>query len=302
MTTPISTFSQKEYHFHQDEKHKITAQLYQELPKLPLVLVGIIADYITVNFKLFNAACWKRYFGVGIGDEPNLPDKFYAFWYSPDPIDPSQKVYQTHFPPILRPSQIIYPYSNRISAFVRRIFKSNVVPYTLKRLDELAKASCGEGHLSGYSGYYYAEELFDWSDGFLYEKTQEKSACWLVLRKNLPFRDTPYETQIEPLNELNKRNVQYEKEPSLLDLVTVLLAHHAAGKCYFGDENGSEKEITYDQCKEMVYPFQNRALRIIVGHNKMSGRSSLVIEVINHLLGNRNIGSAAALRKFTEEL
>src|SRR5471030_3244900 len=67
---------------------------------------ALVADY-AIHLDLFGSPEWKRYFNQDVGEEPSLPDAFWKFWRSPDPVNLGQKVWETHLPPVLRPKFVI---------------------------------------------------------------------------------------------------------------------------------------------------------------------------------------------------
>ena len=105
MTLSISTNNLVETRYYEKDQAKVTQKFFDDLP-FPKVLAEIIKDYFIDIYQIFDAECWRKCYGVDVGKEPILSEKFHAFWFGPDPFDPTRRVYETHLPPVLFPRTI----------------------------------------------------------------------------------------------------------------------------------------------------------------------------------------------------
>jgi hypothetical protein len=162
---------------------------------------------------------------VDVGPAPELPNTFYTFWYGPDPIDPSQRVCDTHLPPTLRPE------------YVTHIETKERQPFNLHVLAQLVQ-NPGPGERRTQFRAGLIENLIG--------ETPARPAAWLIMRRGVLGRGHYFEILQEPIFALNVRTrAGYEVEPSVIDLSTVIFARYVdTGERHLGDETGAEGRPT----------------------------------------------------------
>ena len=240
------------------------------------VLAIIVAGYITSdkNYDCFGAQKWMRYFDANVVDpEPALdPYLFYRFWYGPDPIDPTKQVYETHFPPVLRPRVITQGDTS--------------YHYSLNTLGQLIQHP-REGHPSRY--------FSDTTNALRqHGQTHAGPACWIVMRKEVVARNQLYLEQIQTIKDLNITNgIGYEEESFAIDLATVVSAHYVVtGERYLGDPIGVEKRWTYGLVKETY-----EDSRVVIGGFSSPLNAPGGLDVFGYNFSNISFG-VVLLRKF----
>lgn len=244
-----------------------------EVSKLPAPVVEVIAGYITTREDAFGAKVWKRIFGVDLDPEKELPASFYNFWFSPDPLDSTKKVCDTHLIPVLRPS--IFRMKDEKHPFF----------YCLKQLNQFIQNPC-----KGYASSTFAVESLTHTEVYdKYKETPAQPACWLIMRKDVIARNLSYAEQLREITAVNKTMVgyQYEDESSILDLATVVCLHYACTrKRHLGDNSGVEKRLTFARGEEMVSVSRadaknrRRICKAMVGAFSKSG---LYVEFCGHV-------------------
>src|SRR3990167_1027752 len=73
-------------------------------------LIKLIVDFMISQENPFGTEEYKKYLKVfSVSRVPELPvNEFYRFWNSPDPMDPTKHVYDTHFPPVFFPANVTF--------------------------------------------------------------------------------------------------------------------------------------------------------------------------------------------------
>jgi hypothetical protein len=243
----------------------------EEITGLPSDVARLVASYVLPN--PFGAEAWKRYYGVDVGLEPELPSEFYEWWISPDVIKPHKLNCDTHLPPVLRPQ------------YVRKAALNT--PLTLNTLEYLAQHP-KEGPQSRYISDSDSEALQQHGD------TRAGSACWLVMRKGVFARNQSYVQQKECIQKLNTNGAGYDKMPSALDLATIVFATYVltGGDRYLGDCTGKESWKTFSRCKESIQSGKD-SYSLVVGRFAPGG---LDVADDNSYVHVRS--GVAALRKF----
>lgn len=244
-----------------------------KLEETPLVsdVARLVADYAIPKIDHFGAEEWMRYYGVDVGREADLPEKFYTWWLSSDVIDPDKLNCETHLPPVLRPQ------------YVRKAALN--IPLTLDTLGYLAQYP-KEGPPSQYT--FNSEALQQ------HGNTKAGPARWLVMRKDIFARNQSYDQQKECIQKLNTTGADYDEVPSALDLATIVFATHVrtGGDRYLGNTTGKEGCWTFSRCKEHAQ-YGKDSYPLVIGDFAPGG----LIVSHNDYAGNENCG-VAALRKF----
>ena len=210
----------------------------------------IVASYVTGSEDPFGAAEWMKYWAIDVGQEPALPKEFGAFWFSPDPIDPTKKVKvcETHLPPIFRPQRI------------RHIRINSEVAYSFNVLGLLVQNS-----KEGPSPKFLAEaEAMAFSQ---YGQTEAGPGCWLVMRRGGLAGNFSYPEQIQFIRNLNARTqAQYEETTSAIDLATIVFSRYVATReRHLGDSQGMEGQWTFARCREVVTSNGGDHLQVALG-------------------------------------
>jgi hypothetical protein len=71
-------------------------------------LKNLKANEFNGSIAPFGRAEWIKYGDIDPGPEPEYPQDLYDFWNGPDPVDPTQSVYETHTSPIFRSNRISF--------------------------------------------------------------------------------------------------------------------------------------------------------------------------------------------------
>lgn len=177
-----------------------------------------------IQASAFGSKEWLRYFGVKT-QELCLSKDLFNFLLAPDVFDSNKKNYETHLPPILCPQFI----NTVIATDKKKPFEpTNTVistPYNHQALAMLSNLEQPERSI--YK---------------LIDKTQSEPPCWLVVRKELLFRESSAQEQIESMKKLNADTAaHYEILPSALQIATILLVNHVvSGKCFFANLDHSK--------------------------------------------------------------
>lgn len=283
MTLPISTNDLVETRYYERDQDQVVRQLLEDAP-FPKAVAGIVKDYFIDIFQLFDAQCWRKCYGVDVGKEPILSEKFHAFWFGLDPIDRTKRVYETHLPPVLLPKTI------------------NSKPFNLATLKKYA--------LDPLVGFYVAEgKVFYCAKNILKKLEKQEvttSPYWLVMRKGVRGRGLNYPEQTQLIEDINRsKNSNYEKEPSLVPIATVLLTRHTlTSERHLGDSSGMEGRATYSRCIEVSEESSGVVYRFVVGRFQstvqMTGRTvhRLMIGAIPEQTYTPSYFGIAALEKF----
>ena len=202
---------------------------------LPDIASARIVNLVIGSEDPFGAKQWQRYFGVDVGLEPELDPSFYRFWNGVDPINSEKKVYETHFPPVLRPECITDIRAGTLNSF------------TLRTLEALS-AHPVEG---APSGFFRSSPFIDPLE--IITITKAGPSCWLVLRKEVVALGQSYDEQIGYLEEVNRETgAGYKIGPSAIDLATVLFTRYVAKvERHTGDKIGLEALRTFSTCAEL---------------------------------------------------
>lgn len=217
--------------FFECHKPQIVALMEDSIPALPKALAELITSYVVGNENPFGAEQWNRYFGAHVSDLAFDAKEFYRFWFSRDPVNPSQFVFETHYPPVFRPQHVI------VGAI-----GSPQEPYSLNMLGRLIQKPKEGARLSRYAT---RDEFFEYSSDsdadtlcWRYGKLVANKPCWLVLRKREEVigRNKNFAQRVQFIQDLNKRtHVGYEKEPFAIDVATVVCVTDATQKGKGGD-------------------------------------------------------------------
>jgi hypothetical protein len=164
-----------------------------------------IAEYVTEDH--FGAQKWRKN-GVNIPSEPAYKEGFEAWWFGPDPVDPSKCVCDTHLPPVapLAPESSL------------QLLMDN-----------------------GLKFYYDKESLRDNKD------VQVETPCWLIMRRDFFARNEreQWQKQKDHIKLLNARGAGYEEEPNPIHLATVLLARNKLNReRHLGDDTDAEMQFS----------------------------------------------------------
>lgn len=194
------------------------------LPHIHRDLIPIILSYMV---EVFGSKEWQKIFGVDVGPVPELPNSFFKFWYGPDPIYKDKEVWETHLPPVFRPKNVTY--------------NGKKQPYNLRLLSKIANKAKGGNQSRCSDSLPYNQ----------HKKNKAGPACFIVMRNDdVLGRGLSYDDQIKMISNLN---AEYELSPTMLDLATVVMLHHATtGERYLGDSSGKEGCWTYSHCIESV--------------------------------------------------
>lgn len=181
-------------------------------------LADLVIDYLFGPQRFGQAAYFHFFKGINsMSPEPKIPRALILFWNQLDPIDPTQQVWQTHFPPVLCPQFV------------------NEEPFNLRVLGTLVQNPQNGGHASGY---VYQSTALDQCQNIPVE-----SSNWLVLRKEVwPHDSQNYWQRFAMIQNLH---VDYELDNSGLHLATVLFTRYV--------ETGEQLPNTSPiRCKETV--------------------------------------------------
>jgi hypothetical protein len=172
-------------------------------------IAELVSDYVGDSIKPFGKADWKEHYKIDVGIEPNpLLQEFRQFWYGPDPIDAAKRVYETHFPPVLRPRWITHLPTNTFACY--NLYS---IDRYITRLRSCPSSSLKVGLINAP-----VDKAIEAN-----QKVKIGPSCWLVLRKEAVGKGLKYPDQVQFIKELNiKTTNQYEEEPSAIDLMTVV--------------------------------------------------------------------------------
>lgn len=229
-------------------------------------VASIVASYV-LSSNAFGSQEWKEYFGVVVEDLP-IPDEMIHWWFSPDPMHPELSVYATHLPPVLS---------------AQFVDKSS---FTLNRFNDYLK-SPKKGHPMTCSLAPFVSVQYGNRPG-------AARLRWLVMRKEVVFRNKPY---LEQQNSLNLIGAGYEQSTTLLDVVTVVATHYVVTKeRYLSDGTGWEnlQYCTFARCVEVLHG-GCIPKRLVVGQFS-EGVLSIQSDQANHLAHETT--GVIALRKF----
>lgn len=232
---------------------RLVIQIQAANTSLPNALVRIVAIYTGI-IERFGTEEWLHYFRVNPGQEPELPDDFYAFWDGPDPINPAQRVCDTHLPPVLRPQFVTLPATDGLQ------------PYNVSLLGRLVKnPQKGERQSQFETGF----------ERGLPDETPPEPAAWLVMRRGVIGRNQRFSALTEPLFDLTRRTrAGYEAAPSVINLSTVVFTRYVTtGERHLGDQSGVEGCITWSfTSTEQLTPYGY--YRVIIGNFTPPGITS----------------------------
>ena len=190
-----------------------------------LGVINLIVDYVGTTPYFFGKEEWKKYFGADVSnDKKGILDskEFKDFWYGPDPIDSTKKVYETHIEPVFCPNS----FSINQDSFA----------YCINSLGDLIKEPTS-GHFTAI--YNYDSVVLD-----QHGTTSVKEACWMVMRKDVFAKHMIYSDQVNAINALNiKSGINYEKEPGLIDIATIIAVQQVMdGKTSINEDGITVKE------------------------------------------------------------
>lgn len=211
----------------------------------------------------FGAEEWRRYFHVDVEQMPELlSEEFCNFWYGPDPIDSTQRVCDTHLPPVFRPEFIIRRRIWKTSEFVLPTYKTH--RYDLQVLHQLVRDR-SRGLLSH-------EGLSRIPNCKIFGSSWRPQ--WLVMRKDVIGRNHQFSTLQQFTEFLNGRTgAHYEDMIFMIDLATVVFARNAAtGERPLGDTTGAEGRLTMSFTSAQEQGARDDLYRFVLGGYSSNGQ------------------------------
>jgi hypothetical protein len=249
----------------------------------PLIpdLVRIVAAYTGI-IERFGAEEWRHYFQVDVGPEPEFPEELYTFWTGPDPLNPGQRVCDTHLPPALRPARITYIATHQQYSF------------GIELLNHLAQHPA-----PGERGSQYQSDLMD-NIANSAHLNAGRPAAWLVMRRGVVGRNRFFyrPEQLEYIHDVNRRTgAFYAPSPSVLDLSTIIFTRYVAtGERHLGDATGEEQRPTYSFTgSEMRFQFDINPM--IIGNFASTLRGNAILGYRAIFNANHDVG-IVLLRSF----
>ena len=235
---------------------------------LPRDVLGIVKGYnryIDPN-GIFDREAWIKYWGVDPGEEPKLSDDLLNILEGFDPLDPSKLFCETHLELILRPKSISR--NGRIHSLSLSL---------LKQIADEPK----EGHRATFE--FSAENDFH----YLNERgLKTRSTCWLIVRKELIGTGTAFRGLKRMQNGMLD---QYIDKPILIDLVTIMLAHHVVTGERLFRQSEPRAQSYYSRCIETEKE-NPRSLMITFTADKIKIRYPVS-------LSNKFLGLAARMQR-----
>ena len=250
-------------------------------------LATTVVEYVIDYEKDFGVKEYQEYYGVDVG--PGLPfsKDLIDWWLGSDPLEPSQPIYDTHLPPVLRPQTITH-----LDTHTQQAFSFNSL--------EKIVATPKKGNAGHYA--YRSPALLE------HGNTPAGPACLLVMRKGVLFRDKqPYDpiggydepaayakqqTALKALNATIKKGMGYVSETSALDLATIVFTRHTVtGERHLSDGTGIEKYMTQASCKEKA-KFPNHPVTLPAFHVNVGGFDSFRETCVSTLATTASAASA----------
>lgn len=229
---------------------------------LTLCLVEIVQLYA---IDCFGREEWRQYYQVDVGSVPDLSQEFQRFWNSPDPIDSTQKVCDTHLPPVLLPGFVINLHNGKRRRYhlqtLNQLLRNRQI--SLPRRERLSRLpQCMARPVTG------AHE-------------------WLVMRKGVIGRNLPFSMLKTFPAFLNLgTGAGYDQAPRVIDLATIVFALQSiTGVRHLGDAGGAEGRSTLSYTIDEEEDANGDICRLCVGDYSSSGQLEIRPEIPSDACG-----------------
>ncbi len=217
----------------------------QVLIGIPKVIANIVTSYLVNDLEPpFGAVEWLKYYQV-IVEPSDLPDEYYIWAVSNDITQSGKLNYQTHLPPVLLP--------RRITEIDKEGNEIQSRHYTVRTMNGLVQQP-----KLGPKSKFYRESPPRECLNF-----KAEDSCWLVMAKEVFFRNYSSVQQIQEMQYLKKNQIAYMKSrnltidgydvmPKVLDLITVVFTRYVSkGECLLSMSSAG-KLSTASRCVEQT--------------------------------------------------